>query len=107
MNNNNNENKPSVMNIDLPQEVAKGKYSNLILTSFSPSEFVLDFALLMPGFEKPSVLERIILAPEHAKRLTKILNENIRRYEATHGIIPIDDNNNNFPGGYTAPGGNA
>ena len=77
------------LQIDLSPEVAKGVYANLALITHSSSEFILDLAAMMPGFPKPMVKSRVILAPEHAKRLAMALQENIARYEKTFGRIQL------------------
>lgn len=77
------------MDIELDPQVADGKYANLVIISHSPSEFVLDFAAVLPGMPKPKVKSRIILAPEHAKRLLLTLQENIANYEAHNGHISL------------------
>jgi hypothetical protein len=77
------------MNIELSEEVAQGHYSNLVVISHSTSEFVLDFAALMPGIPKAKVKSRIILTPEHAKRLLLTLQDNITRYESNVARIDI------------------
>jgi len=80
------------LNIELNEEIAQGVYSNLAIITHSPSEFVIDFVRIMPGIPKAPVKSRIILTPEHAKRLMKALNDNIQRYEAIHGPIKnVDD----------------
>ena len=84
MEENKNKNK---INIDLSEEVAEGIYSNLAIITHSHAEFIVDFVKMMPGIPKAKVKSRIILTPEHAKRLTKALNENIRKFEAMHGPI--------------------
>ena len=80
------------IDIELNETVAEGSYSNLVIISHSTSEFVLDFAALMPGVPKAKVKSRIILAPEHAKRLLLSLQENITRYESALGRINIPQN---------------
>jgi len=70
------------MNIELPIEVARGKYANLAVITHSPSEFIMDFIEILPGLPKPEVQSRIIMSPEHAKRLMLALQENIAKYEA-------------------------
>ncbi len=80
------------LNIQLSEEVAEGTYSNLAIISHSTSEFVVDFIRIMPGTPKANVKSRIILTPEHAKRLLFALQENIAKYEAQHGKIKIPDN---------------
>lgn len=77
------------LNIELPEEVADGIYSNLAIISHSHSEFVVDFVRLMPNVPKAKVKSRIILTPQHAKRLMGALLENIKKYEGLHG--PIDE----------------
>ncbi len=73
--------------LDLSEEVAQGSYANLAIISHSASEFILDFAAILPGMSKPKVSNRIILTPEHAKRLLGLLKENVARYENNHGVI--------------------
>ena len=77
------------LDIELNEEVAQGTYANLAVISHSTSEFVLDFVRLMPGMPKARVKSRIILTPEHAKRLLLSLQENITRYETNNGKIEI------------------
>jgi|LakWasMe79_HOW10_FD_contig_123_9374_length_2158_multi_28_in_1_out_0_2 hypothetical protein len=75
------------INIELDEKVAEGIYSNLAIINHSSSEFVLDFVCIMPGVPKAKVKSRIVLTPQHAKRLLKALGENIHRFEVTHGEI--------------------
>ncbi len=75
------------INIELSEDVAEGIYSNLAIISHSHSEFIVDFIRLVPNVPKAKVKSRIILTPQHAKRLMKALQDNIRRYEAQHGNI--------------------
>ncbi len=79
------------INIDLPADVAEGIYSNLAMITHSPSEFIVDFIRMMPALQKAKVKSRIILTPQHAKRLLSALAENIERYEAIHGRIKDDE----------------
>lgn len=75
------------INIELKEEIAQGIYSNLAIITHSSSEFVLDFVRIMPGVPKAEVKSRIILTPEHAKRLLYALKDNISKYEAANGTI--------------------
>ena len=84
-----NENKQHGIDIELDAEVAQGHYSNLAIISHSTSEFILDFAAILPGLPKAKVKSRIILTPEHAKRLLLSLQENVARYETNVGRIEI------------------
>jgi hypothetical protein len=78
---------PNQISIELNEEVAQGTYSNLAVITHSSSEFVIDFVRIMPGVPKAQVKSRIILTPEHAKRLVSALMDNISKYEIVHGPI--------------------
>jgi hypothetical protein len=75
------------INIELDEAMAEGTYSNLAIINHSASEFVLDFVCIMPGTPKAKVKSRIVLTPQHAKRLLKAMGENIHRFEGVHGEI--------------------
>ena len=75
--------------IELTQEIAQGKYANFAIITHSSSDFIIDFARILPGVPKAQVKSRIILAPEHAKRLLQARQENIVRYERAFGQIKI------------------
>ena len=75
------------INIELDEKTAEGIYSNLAIINHSASEFVVDFVTIMPGVPKAKVKSRIVLTPQHAKRLLKALGENIHRFENAHGAI--------------------
>lgn len=83
---NNNKNGQQI-NIELDADVAQGIYSNLAIINHSASEFVVDFVSIMPGVPKSKVKSRIILTPQHAKRLLKALADNVNRFESAHGEI--------------------
>jgi hypothetical protein len=78
---------PNQLNIELGDAVAEGIYSNLVMISHSPEEFILDFIRVMPGVPQARVKSRIIVTPQHAKRLLGALSENIDRYEHAYGEI--------------------
>ena len=73
--------------LELKPEIAKGSYSNLAIISHSPSEFIIDFATMLPGLQKPDITNRIVMNPEHAKRLLNALADNIDKYESQFGQI--------------------
>ena len=75
------------INIELDDKTAEGSYSNLAIINHSVSEFIVDFISVMPGQPKAKVKSRIILTPQHAKRLVKALAENVTRFEKSHGEI--------------------
>lgn len=79
------------LQIELKEDVAQGIYANLAVITHSSSEFIVDFVRVMPGIPKAGVKSRIVLAPEHAKRLLRTLEENIGKYERTFGPIRLLD----------------
>ena len=98
------------INVELPEDLAEGVYSNLAMIAHSNSEFILDFIRLMPGIPKAKVKARIIITPEHAKRLLEALKDNIRKFEDMHGPIQHgndDGSHFNFPMSFGGPGGEA
>lgn len=88
---NNNQKPGQQVQLDLSQEMAKGTYSNFAIISHSHAEFVVDCASMLPGQPKAQVVSRIILAPEHAKRLALALQENVMRYEQEFGKIQLQN----------------
>jgi hypothetical protein len=79
--------RPNQINIELPEEVAEGVYSNLAIISHSHSEFVVDFIRMVPNVPKAKVKSRVILTPTHAKRMLRALADNVKKYEAQFGTI--------------------
>ena len=77
--------------IELPDDEATGTYSNLVMISHSASEFILDFIAVMPGVPKAKVVKRLVLTPDHAKRLVNALGDNVQKYEEEHGSISSND----------------
>lgn len=94
---NQNNQQQGQINIELPEEVAEGQYVNLAMIAHSSSEFVVDFIRMMPGVPKAKVKSRIVLTPEHAKRLLIALNENVKKYEEQNGSIKQSDDTVKFP----------
>ena len=78
---------PNQLNIEISEEMAEGEYANLAIITHSHAEFVIDFVNVMPGTPKSRVKSRIILTPQHAKRLMNALQENIDKFETAHGDI--------------------
>lgn len=92
------------LNIELPEDIAEGVYSNLAIISHSNSEFVIDYVRLVPNTPKAKVKARIILTPQHAKRLMRALADNIEKYEARFGMVDEPDSGNPpFPMGFNTP----
>ena len=102
-----NKNTEQKIDIELPEELSNGIYSNLAIITHSNTEFITDFVQMMPGVPKGKVRSRVILHPYHAKRLMLALTENIRRYEEVFGDILLDENIPNFPLNFGGPTGEA
>tara|TARA_Y100000389_G_scaffold196892_1_gene230526 strand:+ start:1006 stop:1314 length:309 start_codon:yes stop_codon:yes gene_type:complete len=100
------EEKENQVQIELNAETADGIYSNLAVINHSPSEFVLDFIQMMPGLPKARVKARVILTPQHAKRLIVALEDNVSRFESAHGKIS-DTENPKIPIQFGGPTGQA
>lgn len=102
----NKEKNQNQINIELNEDVADGVYSNLAIITHSPAEFVIDFVRVMPGMPKAKVKSRIVLTPQHAKRLLRALADNIEKYEAVHGLISdakSHEGGPSFPMGFGGP----
>ena len=97
------DNKKDGLNIELTEEVAEGIYSNLAIINHSPSEFVVDFIQMMPGIKKAKVKSRIVLTPQHAKRLMKALADNVNKFENQHGSIKDVDSAAGAPINFGGP----
>ena len=104
-----NEVKKGGIEIQLDEQIAQGNYCNLAIIAHSTSEFIIDFATMLPGLPKARVKSRVVLTPEHAKRLLLSLQENITRYESNIGKIeiPQPSRNNEDPIVGMGPMGNA
>lgn len=85
--------------IEIGEDVAEGTYSNMAVISHSSSEFVIDFVRVLPGVAKAKVKSRIVMTPEHAKRLMYALQDNIRRYESQFDEINMPEQRGTFPTG--------
>jgi hypothetical protein len=91
------------INIELGEKEAEGIYSNFVVISHSPAEFVLDFTRMLPGIPKTKVYARIIMAPQHAKSLSKAIAENIEKYEKQYGEIKLMGAEQSKPFGFQPP----
>ena len=81
------ERKQPPISIELGDKESEGIYSNMVLITHSPAEFILDFARVLPGVPKTKVFARIVMTPAHVKGLLEALKENVTRFEAQHGVI--------------------
>jgi hypothetical protein len=86
---NEKEQKQQGLQIELTPDKAQGEYANFAIITHSSSEFIVDFARMLPGIQKAQVRSRVVLAPEHAKRLLAALQENVMKYENEFGKIEL------------------
>lgn len=94
----NPENNQPTVDIELSEEMADGIYSNFAIITHSQTEFVIDFVRIMPGIPKGRVKSRIILAPQHAKRLLMALGDNLSKFEEHFGEVDLQEGNTaSFP----------
>lgn len=91
------------LNIEIPEDVAEGTYSNLAIISHSNSEFVVDFVRLVPNVPKAKVKSRVILTPVHAKKLLQALADNVNKFESQFGEIDINKGGNVPPFNFNTP----
>ncbi len=94
---------PAQIQIDIDAKDAEGTYSNVAFLHQSPSEFVLDFARIMPGAPRAKVHSRVILTPQAAKALLQLLQENVKRFEKQFGEIATHRPQGTGPIGFQAP----
>ncbi len=97
------ESKNNQLNIELNEQIAEGEYSNLAIITHSTSEFVLDFIRVMPGVPKAKVKSRVVMTPQHAKRLMKALADNISKFESVNGPIKDVEGAINIPLNFGGP----
>ena len=78
------------LNINITPDKAQGVFANLALIAHTPTEFVLDFAQIMPGIQQANVVARVVVTPDQAKKILGALQNNLAQYEKKFGeIIPI------------------
>ena len=97
------EKKPQGINIELSEEIAEGIYSNLAIITHSSSEFIVDYIRIMPGVPKGKVKSRVVMTPEHAKKLHRALSDNLSKYEKSHGKIKESDQISTIPLNFGGP----
>lgn len=87
------------IDIELSEEIAEGQYSNLAIITHSQAEFIIDFVRILPGIPKGKVKSRIIMTPQHAKRLLFALGDNMQKFESHFGEVDLEagGGNQGFP----------
>ncbi|MBQ8098981.1 MAG: DUF3467 domain-containing protein [Bacteroidaceae bacterium] len=95
------------MQIDVNANLEDGVYSNMAVITHSSAEFILDFLRILPGKPKPKVASRVVMSPEHAKRLLMALRDNVAKYEETFGQIDLHTNVSRTIAPFKVPKGEA
>lgn len=98
---------PKRIELEIPADLENGSYSNIVMVAYTSSEIVLDFFCMLPGRQKPKLRDRIIMAPEHAKRLALTLDDTIRKYESRFGEIKLDKEKGGTATPFNVPQGEA
>ncbi|MDY6867333.1 MAG: DUF3467 domain-containing protein [Chloroflexota bacterium] len=80
--------KQPIPNLEVPDDL-EPNYVNFVRISHTASEFVMDFSLLLPGIEKPSVDSRLVMSPTAIKLFLHALTDNLNRYETKFGEISL------------------
>ena len=78
---------PQQIKVELTEPAAEGTYSNWVMMTYSPSEFIIDFGRILPGLPKTKIYSRIVMTPQHVKNLLKVLEKNVATYEEKFGEI--------------------
>jgi len=79
--------KSQPIKVELREPESEGIYSNWVMITYSPSEFIIDFGRILPGLPKTRVYSRIVMTPQHVKRLLNVLDKNVKNYEKKFGEI--------------------
>ena len=82
---------PPQLNMEIGEREAEGIYSNFVVISHSLSEFVLDFARVLPGTPKTKVFARVVMTPPNVRALLNALETNVKKYEDSYGKIHTID----------------
>ena len=93
MANNNEQQKQGQVQVNMTPEVEKGVYSNLAIMGFTPTEFIMDFVFHPPGMPRANVQSRVVMSPVQAKRLMRLLEQNMMNYEKNNGVIALPEDN--------------
>lgn len=74
--------------ITIPPDL-EAVYANMARITHSPSEFIFDFAQMLPGLKAPAFKSRVLLSPLSAKLIYKALGDNLAKYETNFGEIKL------------------
>jgi hypothetical protein len=76
------------ISIEIPPDT-EAIYSNQVLIAHTPSEFVFNFAQILPGKAKAQVKTQVMMSPIGMKLFYIALGENLSKYEANFGEIKL------------------
>ncbi len=76
---------PKPIQINTGDEISRGRFSNSMLITHSPEEFILDWLLNSPT--GTHLVSRIMVTPGHMKRIIAALNDNLAKYEQKYGTV--------------------
>lgn len=75
------EKKQVELKINIPEKVQAAIFSNIAQVNATDREVVIDFAFVQPKDNQGIVVSRVVLTPEHAKALSDVLNNLLKRYD--------------------------
>ena len=73
--------------INTGDELMRGRYSNSLIVSHSPEEFIMDWLLNSPS--GTFLVSRIMVSPGNLKRIVSALVDNLEKYERQYGPIRV------------------
>jgi len=71
--------------INTGDDMSRGRFSNSMLVTHSPEEFIIDWLLNSPS--GTHLVSRIIVSPGHVKRIISALSDNLKKYEQKFGEV--------------------
>jgi hypothetical protein len=84
------EKKQMELQVQADEATLSGKYSTMAQVTHTAEEFWIDFFAVLPNPSIARLLARVIVSPQHAKRLGKAILENVTKYESRFGNIEED-----------------
>lgn len=82
---------PKQLKIKLDENIGEGIYSNIAFTTFNNSEFIIDFGRILPGLNQGKIYSRIVMTPQHAKRLVATLERSVKNFEEKFGELKFSE----------------
>jgi hypothetical protein len=76
---------PQQIQVNFPDQLKSGTYSNSMIVSHTKEEFIMDFMMVAPP--GGTVTSRVIINPGHMKRIIAALQDNMKKYEDKFGKL--------------------